>query len=75
MAERISNLPGVEGVNSVLEEVDQDTMSVKVTIEGTDLNYDEVREAIESCGATIHSIDAVAAGRKIVEEVETPQDR
>jgi hypothetical protein len=27
------------------------------------------------CGASIHSIDGVSAGMKIIDEVETPQDR
>ena len=75
LSQRISALPGVDGVNCVLEEVDQDTMSVKVTVEGPSIDYEKVVEAIESCGATIHSIDAVSTGRRRIEEVETPQDR
>lgn len=75
LSQRISALEGVYGVNCVLEEVDQETMSVKVTIEGSDIDYEPVQGAIESCGAVIHSIDGVSTGRRRVEEVETPQDR
>ena len=46
----------------------------KITMEGKDLNYDKIREAVENYGASIHSIDEVVAGKRLVEEVTTPQD-
>lgn len=75
IANRISDLEGISGVNISLEEVDADTDSVKITIEGTDINYNLVKNEITECGAVIHSIDGVSAGIRIVEEVNTPQDR
>ena len=44
-------------------------------IEGINIDYEMVNKAISECGAVIHSIDGVAAGMKIVDEVNTPQDR
>ena len=55
-------------------EIDKDTENVKITMEGPDLNYEKIKEAIEHYGASIHSVDEVVAGRKLVEEVTTPQD-
>ena len=75
MAGVIGGLEGISGVNISLEEVDKDTDSVKITIEGKNISYEEVDKAISGCGAVIHSIDGVAAGMKIVDEVNTPQDR
>jgi len=75
IADRLGDLDGISGVNISLEEIDTNTHSVKITIEGIDINYKKVEEAIMDCGASIHSIDGVSAGMKIVEEVETPQDR
>ena len=72
-AKRLSALHGVSGVNCTLYEVDQDTETIKITIEGDDINYDRVRDVIEGLGGSIHSVDSVSAGR-IVKEVETPQD-
>jgi hypothetical protein len=63
------------GVNLSLNEVDQETENIKVTIEGNDINCDIVEEVITESGAVIHSVDSVSAGKKLVEEVETPQDR
>ena len=75
IADRIGDIEGISGVNISLEEMDAKTNSVKVTIEGTDINYPLVQKAISSCGAEVHSIDGVSAGMRIVEEVDTPQDR
>ncbi len=75
LAERLGGLDGISGVNISLEEVDKDTDSVKITIEGSNINYELVNKTISECGAVIHSIDGVSAGMKIIEEVNTPQDR
>jgi len=75
LAKRLGGLEGISGVNISLEEVDAETDSVKITIEGNNINYKGVKEEIIECGAVIHSVDAVSAGMKIIEEVNTPQDR
>ena len=75
LAERLGDLPGISGVNISLEEVDAETDSVKITIEGNNINYNTVKKEISVCGAVIHSIDGVSAGIKMVDEVNTPQDR
>ena len=75
MVKRISALKGVEGVTCSLEEVDQETESVKVIIEGTQVDFDKVSDTIRQVGGVIHSVDSVSAGKKLVEDVRTPQDR
>ena len=75
VAERLSNLEGISGVNITLEEVDAETDSIKITIEGNNIDYESVKREITECGAVIHSIDGVSAGIKIIDEVNTPQDR
>ncbi|OPY31501.1 MAG: hypothetical protein A4E32_01957 [Methanomassiliicoccales archaeon PtaU1.Bin124] len=75
LAKKLSIVEGVSGVNCSLDEVDQETESIKITIEGNNINCDAVEEVISESGAVIHSVDSVSAGKKLVEEVETPQDR
>ncbi len=75
LSKRLSVLDGVSGVNLTIDEVDQDTESIKITIEGTSIDYDTVEQTISESGAVIHSVDSVSAGKKLVDEVETPQDR
>ncbi|MHA1614157.1 MAG: DUF211 domain-containing protein [Candidatus Thorarchaeota archaeon] len=59
----------VSGLNISLKEVDQNTESITITVEGDDLRYDTIKEILEQAGAVIHSIDQVVAGRRFVEEV------
>ncbi len=59
----------VSGLNISLKEVDQNTESITITLEGDDLRYDTIKEILEQAGAVIHSIDQVVAGRRFVEEV------
>jgi len=74
MSLRLSGLKGVDGVSLTLDEVDQETESVKVTIEGPAINYPMVEEALRELGAVIHSVDLVSSGRRLVEDVRTGQD-
>ncbi len=71
---KLSQLENVEGVNITLSEIDQETESVKITIVGTDMDYEVIRNVIEGLGGVVHSIDEVVAGKKIVEAVKTEQD-
>ncbi|MBP2143727.1 hypothetical protein J2127_000895 [Methanococcus voltae] len=75
LALEICALEGIDGVNITVHEIDKSTESVKITIEGYDLDYDIIKDVIETMNGVIHSIDEVAAGTKIVDEVKTPQDR
>ncbi len=59
----------VSGLNISLKEVDQNTESITITLEGDDLRYDMIKDILEQAGAVIHSIDQVVAGRRFVEEV------
>ena len=71
LATRLSSTEGVEGVNIYLIEIDQNTESVKVTIEGQDINLNTIEATMKDCGAVIHSIDEVAVGKRLVEKTST----
>ncbi len=75
LSQRLSVLEGVSGVNITIIEVDQDTETVKITIEGNSIIFDDVEAAITEAGAVVHSVDSVSTGKRLVEEVETSQDR
>ncbi len=75
VSEALSHLQGVEGVNIIMNEIDQQVENAKIIIAGNPLNFEEIRSKLKELGATIHSVDEVAAGKKIIEEVITPQDR
>jgi len=70
----LAELEGVDGVNISIYEIDRRVENAKITIEGRDLDYDTVANVIAENGGAIHSIDEVAAGRVLIEDVITPQD-
>ncbi len=75
VALRLSKVEGVSGVNCILSEVDQETENIKVIVEGININFEELSDSLEDLGGVIHSVDGVVAGKKLVEDVETPQDK
>jgi hypothetical protein len=75
LSEALSHLEGVEGVNIIIYEIDQKVENAKVIIAGSSIDFESIKKELEDMGATIHSVDEVAAGKRIVEEVKTPQDR
>jgi hypothetical protein len=75
LSEALSHLEGVEGVNIIINEIDQQVENAKVIVVGISISFEDIKNKLKQLGATIHSIDEVAAGKRIVEEVMTPQDR
>jgi len=67
VALELSKVSGVEGVNITVNEVDVETLSLTIVVEGTDIDFEGVKRVLESVGAAIHSIDQVVAGKKMVE--------
>jgi uncharacterized protein len=65
----IEAVPGVQGLNLTVTEIDIETVGTNVTVEGKNLDYDALVKAIESTGAVVHSIDQIVAGNQIVEMV------
>ena len=70
----LSGLEGIEGVNIIIYEIDQQVENAKVIVAGNNIDFEMLKKKLEQMGATIHSVDEVAAGRRIIEEVRTPQD-
>jgi hypothetical protein len=71
MASKLVVLSGIDNVSVSLAEIDQSTESVKIAIEGQEVNLDSVRKHLEELGAVIHSIDEVKVGkREVTHEVK-----
>lgn len=70
----IADLDGIDGVNALLVETDRETETVKLTIEGEDVDFQAVEELVADYGGSVHSVDEVVVGERLVEESETHQD-
>lgn len=73
-AGKIEEVGGVEGVNAIVIEIDEEVQNIKVTLEGQNMDFDQIENVIEDEGGSIHSVDEIVCGEKIVEESKTPQD-
>ncbi|MDH5770575.1 MAG: DUF211 domain-containing protein [Candidatus Bathyarchaeota archaeon] len=58
-AMRIEELPNVNKVSISTQERDEQTETVKVVIEGVQIDYDEVEKRIVELGGSVHSVDEV----------------
>ncbi|MCJ7478789.1 MAG: DUF211 domain-containing protein [Candidatus Nanohaloarchaeota archaeon QJJ-7] len=74
LAERLADTDGVDGTNATMVEIDEEVENVKVTATGDDIDYDAVKREVGDMGGSVHSIDEIVCGEKLVEESKTPQD-
>ncbi len=74
LSKELADLQGVDGVDISLIEMDQKVENVKITCEGTSIDYQKVEEIIRKNGGSIHSLDKVSVGTSLIEEVVTHQD-
>jgi hypothetical protein len=74
LAQSLSELGGIEAVNISIYEMDRKVENAKITIEGSDISFEEVSQIIADNGGAIHSVDEVVAGKIIIDDSSTPQD-
>jgi len=67
-ARKLSNLEGVDAISITVIEVDAKTETLKVSIQGSDIDLDQVRRKIKHLGGTIHSVDKVIASKMKLED-------
>ncbi len=61
----------VQNANISVYAIDEKTENIKATLEGDNINFEEVEKTIDLYGAVIHSIDKVIVGKKKV--IDVPQ--
>jgi hypothetical protein len=69
IAEAINRCRGVEALNITVGEIDIETVGMNITIEGDNLDFDQISKAIEQTGAVVHSLDEIAVGTRIIPRV------
>jgi hypothetical protein len=74
LAQSLSQLDGVEAVNISINEIDRKVENAKITIEGSDIQFEAIMSVISDNGGAVHSVDEVVAGKMIIDDASTPQD-
>lgn len=74
MASLISDTKGIEGVDISVYEIDSKVENVKITVQGSNIDFNKLKDIIEENGGSIHSIDKVSSGDILIKEASTHQD-
>jgi len=64
ISREIADLEGVSKVTIKVEEMDVETITMTIIVEGDDIRFEELKEALEERGVVIHSIDEVVAEKE-----------
>lgn len=67
LAKKLSQTDGIEAVNVTVKEIDAETQTLIVVIEGPNIDFDRINSIVEGLGGVIHSIDQVVAGKKLLD--------
>jgi hypothetical protein len=59
LSKALGSAKGVSEVNIIVVEVDSNTETIKVTINGPNINYTQVRNIMEKYGVSIKGIDEI----------------
>jgi hypothetical protein len=68
LAQNLSSLKGVSGVDITIVGVDRKVESARISVEGENINYERVSKIINDNGGTIKSIDKASAGVRLVHQ-------
>ena len=63
LSQTICSVEGVEECDVTVTEVDAKTETVKLTIRGPDINYEQVTKVLEDNGMAIRGVDEVSVTR------------
>lgn len=70
LAQAIEPVAGVAGFNIAVTEIDTETVGTEITVEGEEIDYEQLIHEIESSGAVVHGIDEIAVGSRLIESVK-----
>ncbi|MCK4243616.1 DUF211 domain-containing protein [Candidatus Bathyarchaeota archaeon] len=62
-AKRLGEIPHITTVDISTQAIDDNTQTIRITIEGNEIRYDEIDKKITELGASIHSVDKVTASK------------
>lgn len=66
LALKLSRLTGVDGVDLLVTEVEHRIEKAKITMEGENINLDNVRGLLDKAGASLQGVDRISCGKRVV---------
>jgi hypothetical protein len=63
LSKALGSVSGVSEVDITVVEVDSNTETMKVTIKGPQINYDEIRKVMEKHAVSIKGVDEISVAK------------
>ena len=63
LSKALCDVKGVDEVDITVTEVDVKTETIKITVRGSDIGYEELTKVMSEYGATIRSLDEINVSR------------
>lgn len=63
LSKALGSVSGVSEVNVTVVEVDSNTETIRVTIQGPQINYDEIRQVMEKYAVSIKGVDEISVAK------------
>ncbi len=63
LARAVGAVEGVEEVNIIVSEVDSETETIKLTVNGPKINYELVSNVLEKYGISIRGVDEIKVAK------------
>jgi hypothetical protein len=63
LSKALGSVNGVSEVDITVVEVDSNTETMKVTIKGPQINYDEIRQVMEKHAVSIKGVDEISVAK------------
>ena len=64
IAREIVDMEGLSKVTIKVDEMDVETVTLSIIVEGDDIDFEKLKAALEERGVVIHSIDEVSAEKE-----------
>ena len=58
----------IKGVTSKLVEIEEDVRTIRITVEGENLDMEAIEARVAELSGSVHSVDEVSCGKEIIDD-------
>lgn len=66
LAKKLADIKNIDAADVNIEEMEKRVQTAKITLEGGDINIDEIMIALDSSGVSVKNIDRVSTGKRLI---------
>lgn len=66
LTKRLASLEGVEVVDLAIHEVERKVVNGKITIEGDEMDFEAIRQLLDTTGISLQNVDRVTCGERLI---------